>query len=126
MTEEGSDVAAELWNTGHPAASSLLFYPEGRAALAAARRARRLSAEGYERALDDFEQLRLELAVMEVDEALAQCAGALAAELGLGGYDAVHLASAVSMGVDVTSLVTWDRRLRDAAGRMGLAVAPVL
>ncbi len=124
MVEESSDAAAELWNTGLPAASSLLFYPEGRAALAAARRGRRLTAPGYQRALEEFEQLRLELAVIGIDEALAERAGDLAGELGLRGYDAVHLASAVSLGANVTSLVTWDRDLRDAATRKGLAVAP--
>lgn len=122
--EDGSDVAAELWNSGHPIASSVLFYPEGRAALAAARRGRRLTAGGYRRSLHDFEQVRLELAVIGVDEALAGQAGDLAAELGLRGYDAVHLASAVSLGADVTSLVTWDIDLGDAAARKGLAVAP--
>ncbi len=59
-----------------------------------------------------------------IDEALAERAGDLAAELGLRGYDAVHLASALSLGAQVTSLVTWDRDLREAAAVKGLAVAP--
>ena len=40
VAEDGSDVAAELWNS-YPAACGVLAYPEARAALAAARRARR-------------------------------------------------------------------------------------
>jgi uncharacterized protein len=124
VVEDGSDVAADLWGSDHPVASSVLFYPEGRAALAAARRAGRLTAAGHRRALEEFEPLRRELTVIGVDEELAEQAGHLAAELGLRGYDAVHLASAVSLGDEATVLVTWDRALADGAGRAGLAVAP--
>lgn len=124
MVEDGSDEASELWNSPHAAASSLLFRPEGWAALAAARQSGRLSGHGYERSLADFEQLRMELAVIGIDEPLAERAGELAADLGLRGYDAVHLASALELDADDTVLVTWDRDLSDAAVRSGLAVAP--
>lgn len=124
MREDGSDLAADLWNSGHAAATSLLFYPEGRAALAAAGRGRRLTPRGYTRSLESFEQLRLELTVVGVDEELARRAGALAADLGLRGYDAMHLASAASLGSSTTLLVTWDRNLAEAAAGLGFAVAP--
>jgi predicted nucleic acid-binding protein len=114
---------AELWGTRLRAASSILCYPEGRAALAAARRGRRLSATEYGRARKEFESLQSELALVGVDGALARRAGELAEELELRGYDAVHLASALALGTD-TTLITWDEDLKRAAARSGCAVAP--
>lgn len=103
-------------------AASILAYPEGRAALAAARRGGRLTNDGYARALRDFEDLRNELISIGVDEGLARRAGALADELGLRGYDAVHLATALELDDDV-ALVTWDADLQRATERAGLPVA---
>jgi predicted nucleic acid-binding protein len=122
--EEGSDAAAELWNTTSPAAASILSHPEACAALAAARRARRLTADGHRRSLTELDRLRSELVIIGIDEALAEHAGGLAADLGLRGYDAVHLASALSLGAGETVLVTGDRSLAAAGIRSGLAVAP--
>jgi predicted nucleic acid-binding protein len=114
---------AELWGTSLRAASSILCYPEGRAALAAARRARRLSATTQGRALEEFESLHGELMLVGIDGPLARQAGELAEELELRGYDAVHLASALALGTD-TTLVTWDEDLKRAAAQSGCAVAP--
>jgi uncharacterized protein len=58
-----------------------------------------------------------------VDAQLARDAGELAERFSLRGYDAVHLASALSAGGPVT-LVTWDEDLKRAAARSGCAVAP--
>lgn len=115
---------AELWGTRLEAASSILCYPEGRAALAAARRARRLTAGGYGRAREEFESLQSELLLVGVDGLLAHEAGELAEELEPRGYDAVHLASALALGAD-TTLVTWDEDLRRAATESGCAVITI-
>lgn len=40
----------------------------------------------------------------------------------LRALDAIHLASALSIGDDLTGFVVYDRRLRDAAVRRGLPV----
>jgi predicted nucleic acid-binding protein len=58
-----------------------------------------------------------------VDDQLARGAGKLAEDLGLRGYDAVHLATALGLGDDDSVVVTWDEDLRRAAERVGLAVA---
>lgn len=118
-------MAAELWATRHPAASSIMAYPEGRAALAAARRIGRLSAKGLASAVEDFRSAQGELLRVGIDEALALEAGELAQDLGLRGYDAVHLASALVLGTEIT-FVTWDEVLALAAKRCGCAVAPAL
>jgi uncharacterized protein len=123
ISEEGSELASELWATPHPAISSILSYPEGRAALAAARRGARLTAAAHARALENFESLQDELSLIGIDVQLAREAGELAEKSALRGYDAVHLASALSAG-DAVTLVSWDEDLRLAAARNGCALAP--
>lgn len=83
VVEDGSELAAELWGSAYAATSSVLAYPEGRAALAAARRL----------------------------------------DLGLRGYDSVHLATALELGDDEVVIVTWDRDLARATERVGLSLA---
>ena len=116
-------MVAELWGSVYPAASSILAYPEGRAALAAARRLDRLGEREHGQALAAFEELYSELATVGVDQELARRAGGYAEELGLRGYDAVHLASAVELGDGEIVLVTWDRDLARAAEAIGLGTA---
>lgn len=116
-------MAAELWGSAYPAASSILAYPEGRAALAAARRLDRLGEKEHRQALAAFEELYAELATVGVDQELAGRAGGYAEEFGLRGYDAVHLATALELGDEEVVLVTWDRDLGRAAERVGLGIA---
>jgi uncharacterized protein len=73
------------------------------------------------RAIDD---LYAELRVIGIDGALARSAGELAERHGLRGYDAVHLASAISVGDPQLLTVTWDHDLTNAAVACSYAVAP--
>ena len=116
-------MAAELWGSAYPAASSILAYPEGRAALASARRLDRLGEEEHREALAAFEVLCADLVTVGVDQELATRAGAHAEDLGLRGYDAVHLATALELGDEEIVFVTWDRDLARAAERVGIGVA---
>jgi hypothetical protein len=120
VIEGGSELATELWEGPHPAASSILLYPEGRAVLATARRAGRLAGHMYDRAVEDFDALHDELNGVGVDGPPARQAGRLAEDLGLRGYDAVHLASAVALGEDITVITGTPRsrapRWRPASG----------
>ena len=116
-------MASELWGTAFPAISSILSYPKGCAALAAARRGGRLTTTSHRRALQDFESLQSELSLIGIDMQLAREAGALAEKFALRGYDAVHLASALQTGSDIT-LVSWDHDLRRAAAESGCSIAP--
>jgi predicted nucleic acid-binding protein len=59
-----------------------------------------------------------------VDGGLAREAGRLAEEHSLPGYDAVHLATALSTEDDERLIVTWDRDLAAHASRCGCLVAP--
>jgi uncharacterized protein len=116
-------LAAELWDSAHPAASSVLAYTEGRAALAAARRLGRLGEEEHREALAAFEELYAEVVTVGVDQGLAVRAGEYAEELKLCGYDAVHLVTALELGDEEVVFVTWDRDLGGAAERVGMASA---
>lgn len=116
-------MAAKLWGGAYPAASSILAYPEGRAALAAARRLNRLGEEEHREALVAFEELYAELTTLGVDQELAARAGDYAEDLKLRGYDAVHLATAIELGDEEVVLVTWDRDLAQAAERVDLSIA---
>jgi uncharacterized protein len=73
------------------------------------------------RAIDD---LYAELRVIGIDDTLAQFAGELAELHGLRGYDAVHLASAISVEDAELVTVTWDHDLADAAVACGHVVVP--
>jgi predicted nucleic acid-binding protein len=125
VVEAETDRAGAIWDACDLALTSRLTYPETRAALAAARRARRLSTselEGAKRALEErFE----ELDVVEVVPDIARSAGVLAEQHGLRGYDAVHLASALAIKGGGLVLVTWDRDLARAGRSVGFDLAGI-
>jgi uncharacterized protein len=77
----------------------------------------------HEHAIAEFESIHGKLFRIAVDAQLARQAGQLAETFALRGYDAVHLASALSAGGPVT-LVSWDGDLRRAAAENGCAIAP--
>jgi predicted nucleic acid-binding protein len=112
-----------MWAMPHLAASSILSLPEGRAALATARRAERLTRSAHGRAREQLESVYGELLLIGIDLPLARRAGELAEEFALRGYDAVHLASALTVDT-ATTLATWDVDLRRAALQTGCGVAP--
>jgi uncharacterized protein len=126
VAEEGSDVADELWASASLRIASHLVYPEARAALAAAKRSGRIDRRDLRRAVGDLDEAIVSMALVGVDEALAREAGRLAEEHGLRGYDAVHLATALSGETPDLLIVTWDRDLAGAAIQSGHPVAPAL
>ena len=121
IDEDGSERAGLVWDTADSLASVALIVVEGRAALAAARRAGRLDARQHRRAREAFAALVDELAVVEVTEELIADAADLAEDEALRGYDAVHLAAALT--IEATVLASADIALCDAAQRRGLHVA---
>lgn len=70
-----------------------------------------------------FEELHAELPTVGVDKELAARTGGYAEALGLRGYDAVHLATALELGDEEAVFVTWDRDLVRAAEHVGLGIA---
>jgi predicted nucleic acid-binding protein len=126
-SEGGSEVVAEFWAVADGVVTSRLAYPEARAALAAALRARRISSHDHERGRLQVDRLFAELELVELTDVVARSAGQLAERFALRGGDAVHLGSALAvLAGEEGVLLTWDERLARAAVDAGLAVAPGL
>jgi hypothetical protein len=124
VEEEGSDLAAELWDGCDAAVSSRLSYPEVRAALSAARRNHDLTARALELASSMWEDFWTATRPVELTSEIEQRAGNLASELALRGADAVHLASALTLGTSDLVVAVWDRQLHAGAAACNLRVAP--
>jgi uncharacterized protein len=124
LEEAGSDDVALLWDGADAVLTSRVAYPEARAALAAARRAGRMSQGQHTRAVALWDGYWRSARVIELDDALALEAGSLAEEHALSGFDAVHLASALLVRGDGAILATYDARLHRAAVAEGFAVLP--
>jgi predicted nucleic acid-binding protein len=125
VVEAGSARAAMLWNRADRVVSARLVYPEGRAALAQARRLGRLTARQLRAAATALHARYEELDLVEIDDPLARQAGHLAEEHGLRGYDAVHLAAAHRVRDSDLVLVAGDQALLAAAKADGMSVAAV-
>lgn len=124
VEEDGSDLAAALWDGCDAAVSSRLSYPEVRAALAAAGRTRRLEPVDQSRAEAAWEEYWASTRIVELTDLVALHAGDLAGQQALGGADAVHLASLLAVGVTNALFAVWDMRLRAGALAAGVQVAP--
>ena len=123
VEEPGSELAAELWTQADRILSARILYAEGRAALAAAERNGRLSSTQLRYAVGELDKLTQQLDHIEVNEHLVYEAGAIAEELSLRGYDAVHLAAAELAADEDLVLVAGDGDLLRAAAGIGLNTA---
>src|ERR1035441_3054564 len=95
--EEGSDLAADLWDGCDAALASRLAYPEVRAALAASARNHDLE-KGYLAAAEQaFDEYWAAPRPVELTAAVERHAGLLAGRHALRGADAVHLATALAI-----------------------------
>jgi uncharacterized protein len=124
VDEEGSDLAAALWDGCDAALSSRLAYPEVCAALAAAARDHDIDDLALDEGQAAWDQLWAATRPVELTDAVEQLAGRLARAHALRGADAVHLASALSIDSPDLVVAAWDRRLHAGAAAAGLALAP--
>ena len=124
VEEDGSELAAALWDGCDAAVSSRLAYPEVRAALAAAGRDHRLAPADQHRAEAAWEEFWAATRPVELTETITMHAGKLAAEYALRGADAVHLASVFAVGATDSLFAVWDQRLRSGAEAAGVQLAP--
>ncbi len=125
VDEDGSDLAAALWDGCDAAVSSRLAYPEVRAALAAAGRAHRLEPAHQVRAEAAWEDYWAATRPVELTDSVTTRAGELASQHALRGADAVHLASLLAVGAADTIFAVWDQRLRVGARGAGMQLAPL-
>ncbi len=126
VDEDGSDLAATLWDGCDAAVSSRLSYPEVRAALAAAGRSHRLDRADLSRAELAWEDYWAATRPVELTERVTAHAGQLASDYALRGGDAVHLASLLAVGAADTLFAVWDQRLRRGAQAAGVQLAPMV
>jgi len=123
VAEPGSAAAGRIWDDADRVASSRLVYPESHAALAQARRLRRLTTRQLRQTVIELDRLYGQLDLVELDAELAGQAGALAETHDLRGYDAVHLAAAHRVADADLVFVAGDRPLLAAAAIGGLMTA---
>ena len=126
LHEAGHDELESIFDSPVELAASRLTYVEVRAALAAARRAGRLTTFEHDRAVESFDVEWRSYAVVELDEPVGKRAGAIAEGFGLRAGDAVQLASILELDRDTTLIVAWDVQLRAAAQAAGVAVYPAV
>jgi uncharacterized protein len=124
VQEQGSDLAAQLWDGCDAALASRLAYPEVCAALAAAGRNHDLSRDDLDVAERVWDQYWAAVRPVELTAAVQREAGQLARTHALRGADAVHLASALAVSDPELVIAAWDRRLHAGAAAAGLYVAP--
>jgi hypothetical protein len=124
MDEPGSELVLDVWGRAKDVVSSEVVYAETRAALAAIRRAGRLDATDHRRAICQAEAILGDLRLIRTDETIATAAGGLADRHALRGFDAIHLAAALSVEAPRIVVTTWDRSLSTAASECGMPVVP--
>jgi len=126
VEESGSRAIEALAARAETMHTSRVAYAEFRGSVAQAHRNHRVSEIAYKEAVDDFENSWLTYAISEVTETLVGLAGHFAAKHFLRGFDAIHLASAVTLQHELDEPVTFsasDGRLMEAARAEGLTVA---
>lgn len=121
LDEDGSDLARLVWDEADTVLAIRLARIEAAAAVASARRARRIRSADEGRAYGMLESAWATVAIHELDPELESDAVALARVHPISGADAVHVAAAIAAGA---VLLTWDQRQAAAAIAEGLIVIP--
>jgi len=107
--------------------TSLVAYVEARAAFARRFRENAFSSKDYTRLCSQFESDWKNFLSIHVTREIVRIAGNLAEKHGLRGFDAIHLASAVTLREKLDSPVTfscYDIRLQTASQREKLDQPP--
>lgn len=71
----------------------------------------------------EAESLLGSLGLVELSGSLLDAAGRLVPGTPLRSLDAIHLSAATSLGRSLSAVLTYDRRMADAASTLGLPVA---
>jgi uncharacterized protein len=125
VQEENSEAVRDMSARARVVAASRLAYAEARAALARACRERRITDQELESVLLVLHQDWPRYFVIEVSADIVRYAGDLAQEHALRAYDALQLASALTLRNKVSTEVCFlcfDDVLNQAAQASGLSV----
>ena len=123
LREAHSEDVATLFTTAQFVSSHEIAFVETRAALASAKRSNRLNEEEHAISVRNFcDDWARGMTPVVTDDGLLERAAELAEGFGLRGYDAMHLASAARVGLQLPALnfVSFDRTLNRAARLIGL------
>jgi len=124
IAEKGSERVEEMFRGGAPAATSKIGYAEVYAALARRRREGALSLRGYAQACRSFEVDWMTYIRVDLRDEVLQLARDLIKRRPLRGFDAIHLASALTLGRELGEpmrFVAADARLLAAAAAENLS-----
>jgi uncharacterized protein len=125
VSEKATPATKQLVGAMEVIATSRLAYVEARAAFARKRRERGVGPKDYRNILQNFDNDWESYFVVDISEALVKMAAQLAAKHALRGYDAIHLASAVTLrreGDQPVAFSCFDGRLFLAARGEGLKI----
>jgi predicted nucleic acid-binding protein len=122
VAEAGSEVVRQLVDGANVVATSVVAYPEARAALARIRREGALSASQLRSVKRRFEEEWPNYLALDATDSLCRTAGEFAEKYSLRGLDSIHLASFAEVarraGVAETRFSSFDDRLSAAAQKL--------
>ena len=120
VSEPGSETVRQLVRDATVVATSVVAYPETRAAFARLRRERRLSVRTAAAARRQFDEHWPTYLSLDADQTLCRMAGQLAETYLLRGFDSIHLASFAEIfrRAGPTLFSSFDDRLNQAARRL--------
>jgi uncharacterized protein len=124
LDEVGCELAREIWESDIPVATARITQAEIACGLEAAVRNRRLERGRIDEGVDDGTFLWERADAIEATRKVVDTAATLGVRHGLRGVDAVHVASALHLGVLGPFLVSWDTSQRRAAQAEGLPIYP--
>lgn len=125
VAEQGSDRVERLIREGQPIATSRIAYAEVYSALARRRREGVLSSKALAQASQDFEQDWRGFVRVDLLDEILFLARDLIRKIPLRGFDAIHLASALTMSSQFRGSIVFvaaDSRLLEAAESEGLRI----
>jgi predicted nucleic acid-binding protein len=125
--EQGSETVCKLVEAASVVATSKVAYPEARAALARGLREDLLAKKDYRLVVAALQHDWTRYLALEVSDSLVWLAGELAEKHRLRGFDAIHLAAALTLKTQVKSRVVvacWDVWLWEALSAVELEVVP--
>jgi predicted nucleic acid-binding protein len=127
VEEKGSELVRHLVDEAVLVATSRIAYAEARAALARTWREGALSEEDYRQSTIYLRADWQAYFTLDLAESVVQVAGDLAERHRIRGFDAIHLASGLTLSRrvrDPITFVCWDIRLWNAAQEEGFDMVP--
>ena len=127
VREAGSDLVRAVADNSAVITTSKVAYAEARAALARGNRDGALHEKDYHLAVNAFNRDWDRYLAVEVSDFLIRLAGDLAEKYRLRGFDAIHLASILTVKRQVNEplvVACWDVRLWEAVQTCALDTVP--